>query len=69
MVSPSWMSAIGPPIAASGDRWPITSPTDPPEKRASVISAMVMSRWRQSAVMRDVGSGISGIPGAPRGPS
>ena len=27
------------------------------------------SCWRHSAVMRDVGSSISGMPGAPRGPS
>ena len=47
----------------------MTSPTDPPEKRASVISAMVMPRRRHSAVMRDVGSSSSGMPGAPRGPS
>ena len=67
--SPSSISAIGPPSAASGPTWPITSPTDPPEKRASVISATTMPRSRQSVVMRDVGSSISGMPGAPLGPS
>ena len=34
--SPSSMNAIGPPTAASGPTCPITSPTEPPEKRASV---------------------------------
>ena len=60
---------VGPPRNASGATWPITKPIDPPEKRASVISRYVRFRWRQSAVIRDVGSSSSGIPGAPRGPS
>ena len=47
----------------------MTSPTEPPEKRASVIKPIVMPFWRQSVVIRDVGSSISGMPGAPRGPS
>ena len=47
----------------------MTSPTDPPENRASVISAIVILRWRHSAVIREVGSSSSGMPGAPRGPS
>ena len=34
--------AMGPPSAASGPTWPITRPTEPPEKRASVISATVI---------------------------
>ena len=67
--SPSSMKAIGPPSAASGPTWPMTRPTEPPEKRASVISATTMPRSRQSAVMREVGSSISGMPGAPLGPS
>ena len=33
------------------------------------MSAIVMFFWRQSAVIRDVGSSSSGMPGAPRGPS
>jgi hypothetical protein len=32
IASPSSISAIGPPRNASGATWPITSPTDPPEK-------------------------------------
>jgi len=67
--SPSSMNAIGPPSAASGPTWPMTSPTDPPEKRASVIRATTMPRSRHSVVMREVGSSISGMPGAPLGPS
>jgi len=39
----------------------MTKPTEPPEKRASVISATTMPRSRHSAVMREVGSSISGI--------
>ncbi len=69
MVSPSSTNAIGPPRSASGATWPITRPTDPPEKRASVMSAMVMCRCRHRAVIREVGSSSSGMPGAPRGPS
>ena len=63
MVSPSATRAIGPPSSASGATWPITSPTDPPENRASVMRAMVMWRWRHSAVIREVGSSSSGMPG------
>jgi hypothetical protein len=47
----------------------MTRPTDPPENRASVISATTIPRSRHSVVMREVGSSISGMPGAPLGPS
>ena len=59
----------GPAGKPSGPTWPMTSPTDPPENRASVIRAIVMFCWRHKVVIFDVGSSISGIPGAPRGPS
>jgi hypothetical protein len=54
IVSPFSMSAIGPPRHASGATWPITRPTDPPEKRASVMSAIVIVFRRQSAVIPEV---------------
>ena len=65
MVSPSSTRAMGPPSMASGATWPMTRPTDPPENRASVMRAIVMSRWRHKLVIFDVGSSISGIPGRP----
>ena len=69
MVSPSSIKAIGPPEAASGPTCPITSPTDPPEKRPSVISAITIPLSRHKVVILDVESSISGIPGPPTGPS
>ena len=38
--SPSSTSAIGPPLAASGETWPMAGPVDAPEKRPSVIRAI-----------------------------
>ena len=38
-MSPSSISAIGPPTAASGETCPIISPRVPPENRPSVSSA------------------------------
>ena len=39
MISPSSIRAIGPPIAASGEIWPMQAPRVAPEKRPSVINA------------------------------
>ena len=39
IVSPSWIAAIGPPLAASGATWPIIRPRVAPEKRPSVTIA------------------------------
>ena len=35
------IDAIGPPSTASGLQWPMTGPVEAPEKRPSVISAML----------------------------
>src|SRR5262249_20419453 len=48
--SPSFKSAIGPPIQASGATWPTTSPCVPPLKRPSVIRPIFSpSPWPTSA--------------------
>ena len=39
--SSSSIRAIGPPYAASGDTWPMAGPLEAPEKRPSVMSAML----------------------------
>ncbi len=38
-MSPSRISPMAPPSAASGDTWPTQSPEVPPEKRPSVTRA------------------------------
>ena len=67
MISPSSISAIGPPTAASGETCPMDAPRLAPEKRPSVISATE----DQSPIpaMAEVGFNISLIPGPPFGPS
>ncbi len=67
MVSPSRISAMGPPSWASGTTWPMMKPWEPPEKRPSVIKAT--SAPRPAPMMAEVGVSISGIPGPPFGPS
>ena len=52
IVSPSWRRAIGPPRMASGATCPMTRPTEPPEKRPSVMSAIVIPFCRQRVVIR-----------------
>jgi len=42
--SPSWISAIIPPEAASGAIWQMDSPEVPPENRPSVMSAQARPR-------------------------
>ena len=44
-------------------------PTDPPENLPSVISPTTIPRSLQMAVILEVESSISGIPGPPTGPS
>jgi hypothetical protein len=41
-VSPSRRRPIGPPASASGPTWPMHAPVETPEKRASVISVIVL---------------------------
>ena len=67
--SPFSINAISPPKAASGPTCPITKPTEPPENLPSVISPTTILFSRQRVVIRDVESSISGMPGAPLGPS
>lgn len=58
---------MGPPTKASGAMWPIMRPRVPPEKRPSVRRAT--SGPRPSPTMALVTESISGIPGAPLGPT
>ena len=67
MVSPSRTAAMGPPACASGATWPMAAPRVAPLKRPSVMSATSLSRpWPASI---EVALSISGMPGAPLGPS
>src|SRR5450759_431318 len=65
--SPSQTSAIGPPTAASGETWPTMNPCVAPEKRPSVTRATVSPR--PCPTSEAVTARISGMPGAPFGPS
>ena len=65
--SPSSMSAMGPPAAASGLTCPTAGPFVAPEKRPSVISATLVDS--PIPTMEDVGVSISRMPGPPLGPS
>ncbi|MNI61926.1 hypothetical protein D3C73_1172180 [compost metagenome] len=47
--------------------WPTTKPCVPPEKRPSVMSATDLPN--PAPIINEVGLSISGIPGAPIGPS
>ena len=67
IMSPFCTIASGPPCAASGQRWPIMIPWLAPEKRPSVTSATFVPRPRPTRA--PPGESISGIPGAPLGPS
>ena len=70
MISSSFSNKpIGPPIAASGPTCPMTKPTEPPEKRPSVIKPTIIFFSLHRAVILEVESNISGIPGPPTGPS
>ena len=67
MMSPSRTAAMGPPACASGETWPMAAPRVAPLKRPSVMSATSLSRpWPASM---EVALSISGMPGAPLGPS
>ncbi len=65
--SPSQMSAMGPPAAASGLTCPTAGPLVAPEKRPSVMSATLSESPRPQ--MAEVGASISRMPGPPAGPS
>ena len=65
--SPSSISPITPPAAASGEMWPTEMPDEPPENRPSVISAH--TRPSPAPLRNAVGCSISCIPGPPDGPS
>ena len=65
--SPSWMSAIAPPTAASGATCPTTRPWVAPEKRPSVMSPTESPS--PVPMIAEVGDSISRIPGPPFGPS
>ena len=65
--SPSSMSAMGPPAAASGLTCPTAGPFVAPEKRPSVMSATLVDR--PIPTMDEVGVSISRMPGPPFGPS
>ena len=67
IISPSSIRAIGPPVAASGETWPIDAPLDAPQKRPSVINATLEPS--PMPAMADVGFNISLMPGPPFGPS
>ena len=67
MISPSSISAMGPPTAASGETCPIDAPRDAPENLPSVINATLEPR--PIPAMAEVGFNISRIPGPPLGPS
>ena len=67
IISPSSMSAIGPPTAASGETWPMDAPLDAPENLPSVIRATVEPS--PIPAIAEVGFSISLIPGPPFGPS
>ena len=67
MVSPFWMTAMGPPSKASGVTWPMLPPRVAPLKRPSVMSATDSERPMPAMVA--VGMSISGMPGPPLGPS
>ena len=65
--SPSSISPITPPAAASGETCPTEIPLDPPENRPSVTSAHFAP---SPAPLRNaVGCSISCMPGPPDGPS
>ena len=66
-ISPYFKRAISPPVAASGQTWPIEAPLDAPLKRPSVIKATSLSNFIPASA--DVGLSISLIPGPPFGPS
>ena len=65
--SPSRTNAIGPPRAASGATWPTINPRVAPLKRPSVTRTTDSPSPRPT--IAEVIESISGIPGAPAGPS
>ena len=67
IMSPSSTRAMGPPMAASGDTWPMEAPREAPENRPSVIRATVEPR--PMPAIAEVGFNISRMPGPPLGPS
>ena len=67
IISPSSTRPIGPPAAASGEICPMQGPRVEPEKRPSVIKAVLSSIPRPTR--RAVTMNISRIPGPPLGPS
>ena len=66
-MSPVSMKASGPPLAASGETWPMAAPRVAPENRPSVTSETVPLSF-SSQTMASVVMSISGMP-EPRGPS
>ena len=67
MRSPSCTNPIAPPLAASGETWPMLKPDVPPEKRPSVSSAQTLPMPLDFRY--EVGYSISCMPGPPFGPS
>ena len=56
-----------PPLAPSGETWPMAAPRVAPEKRPSVMSATSLSSPMPQMAL--VGLSISRMPGPPFGPS
>src|SRR5690606_37240006 len=67
ITSLSFIKAILPPSHASGAICPTTKPWVPPEKRPSVIKATDFPK--PAPIIAEVGFNISGIHGAPFGPT
>ena len=67
MMSPSSTNPINPPLYASGVMCPITNPCVPPLNLPSVIKATDLPK--PAPIIAEVGFNISGIPGAPMGPT
>ena len=59
--------AMGPPLAASGETWPMQGPFVPPENLPSVIRATDSAK--PIPTIAEVDASISRIPGPPLGPS
>ena len=67
MMSPSSTTPINPPLYASGVICPTTKPWVPPLNLPSVINATDLPN--PAPIIAEVGFNISGIPGAPTGPT